>query len=108
MLYHRRGLADRLEQILSEEPRTTLKEASSMLKVERHTLESAVKESKGTTFRELQQLLLLNRALELLSTYPNLSIKEIAFKLGYRYPRDFARFIRNSTGRSPTEIRNER
>ena len=36
---------------------------------------------------------------------PHFSIKQIAIELGYSYPRDFSRFIKTTTGMTPTELR---
>lgn len=45
----------------------------------------------------------INKSIELLK-YTNLSIKEIAFKTGYKSPQYFSRIFKRQTGMSPSQI----
>jgi len=58
-----------------------------------------------TSFRELQERALLAETERLLTSYPPLSIKEIAFATGYKSPRSFSRAVRRACGLSPREFR---
>jgi len=85
-----------------------LSEVSDQLGVERHTVEKVIREFRGETFRQYRGGLLLSKAVELLTTKPLLTVKEIAGTLGYGDPRAFARFVKDATGKSPKEIRAQR
>ena len=78
----------------------------SSFRKDRHDIEKSVREAKGVTFREFKKSKLLEICLTFLTGNRDLRIKHIAITLGFRRRRDFSRFIKNSTGRTPTEIRN--
>ena len=105
MAYDLRLLVERVEACLSAAPRKPLCGVARELGVDRHTVERAVKQSKGKTFRQLQLELLVANALKLLTSEPPRSVKEVSFLLGYRSPSDFSRALRHGCGYSPTEIR---
>lgn len=90
---------------LEECPRVLLKDISAKLRVERHTIEGVIREFTGLSFRDYQKRALLAEATKLLCQNPNRSIKEIASTLGYEHPRDFSRFIKRETGKTPVELR---
>ncbi|MBI4454864.1 MAG: AraC family transcriptional regulator [Acidobacteria bacterium] len=106
MTYDLQGIFGRIERALAENPRTTLKEISQELQVDRHTLERSVYAAHRKSFREYQQEITLTAALRTLKSEPNLSIKQIAAILGYNSPRAFSRFIKCRTGRNPRDYRN--
>jgi len=105
MSYYREGLFAKVASYLEERPRVFLKNISAELRVERHTIERVVRELTGLSFRDYQKRVLLAQATKLLCQNPNRSIKEIAFTLGYKHPRDFSRFIKSETGKTPVELR---
>lgn len=76
------------------------------MKLSRHVAAQALKETKGISFRELQQELLLKKAKELLSK-PGAKVQEVSLALGYRRAEDFGRFLRNKTSRTPSDLRKE-
>jgi transcriptional regulator GlxA family with amidase domain len=86
-------------------PSVSLEELSALLRVERHTIEKAVKSGTGKTFRQLRSSVMLKKARALLDGSPNQSIKEVAFKLGYRSQRSFSRFVKSTLGCTPTKLR---
>jgi two-component system, response regulator YesN len=106
MAYNLPGLFSQILPYLRSRPYGTLDEIAAHIHVERHTIEKAVKQATGKTFRELRTELLLLHATGMLNAESNQSIKEIAFKLGYQSQRSFSRFIRTAAGCSPKEIRN--
>lgn len=106
MAYHYIALLEQAKTILFLQPRASLMLVSAELGVDRHTLERAVRTLTGRTFAQLQRELLRDRAQLLLTESPALSVKEIAFQLGYGSPRAFSRFIRVALGFSPSELRN--
>lgn len=108
MAYDLPGLFGRINHHLCFAPYLQLGDLSRRLRVERHTIEKAVKTATGKTFRQFRTKLLLERATHVLTENPNHSIKEIAFNLGYNSQRSFCRFIRTTTGYSPKELRARR
>jgi AraC-like DNA-binding protein len=107
MAYNHGKIVGRLRRLLTENVRLRLLEASRELGVERHTVEKALKEVTGRSFREYRQQILLEEALRLLAQEASLSTKQIAVHLGYGSGTAFARFVRTQTGFSPTELRRQ-
>lgn len=105
MAYDLHGLFRRIGNEMHLRPYIQLEELSQRVCVERHTIEKAVKEATGNTFREFRTRMLLERATRLLNDNPAQSIKEIAFNLGYNSQRSFCRFIKTAAGCSPKELR---
>jgi AraC-like DNA-binding protein len=105
MTYNLRRLMVELDIWLSHRPQIHLRELAEKLAVERHTIERAVREVAGTSFREYQKREVLKQALRLLTEGGGHSEKQIAFMLGYQSPDAFSRFIKAATGKTPTEIR---
>jgi adenylyl-sulfate kinase len=85
------------------ERRVTLAEVADGLGVERHTVEKVVRATTGQSFRELQRTLLLERASQLATQ--GKAIKEIAFELRFGSPQSFHRFIRKTSGKTPSLLR---
>ncbi len=73
------------------------------LGVERHTIEKAVRSITGRTFRQLQQVILLQRAGLLLKQ--GRTVKETAFDLGFGSPQAFDRFVKRTSGETPSSLR---
>ena len=64
----------------------------------------AVKSATGQSPQALIQQRMIALAKERLST-TQLSVKEIAYSLGYEYPQYFVRLFRQQTGQTPTQFR---
>jgi AraC-like DNA-binding protein len=92
-------------KLLVAMPRTTQRELSSHLGVERHTLRRMILQRTKKNFREFRRDLLLTRTEELLSAGPERTLKEIAYTLGYASPRSFNRFVKTRTGQPPSALR---
>jgi len=105
MAYDLIGLFSRVSKKMEMTPYSQLHALSQNLGVGRHTVEKAVKAATGKSFREYRACLLLEHARLQLEHHPNLSIKEIAFNIGFHSHRSFCRFIKATVGRSPTELR---
>ena len=58
----------------------------------------------GKTFRDVKHDLMVDIARELLSG-TDLTLEEIAARLGYLEPRSFRRFIKGQTGLTPSQLR---
>lgn len=59
---------------------------------------------EGTSFRRLQNEVLVERAKQMLSN-PGMSVKEIAFALGFSQAANFSRAFARATGMSPEQFR---
>jgi len=94
-----------LQRVLqaTAEGRVTLTEVAAEIGVERHTIEKVLRATTGQNFRELQRIMLLERAN--LLTAQGKTIKEIAFELRFGSPQSFHRFIRKTCGKTPSLLR---
>ena len=105
MTYNHRQIFAKLETILSSTPRCRLKDLAQTLNLDRHTIEKAVRESTGTTFRQYQNHMVLERCLSLLTQECDLNGKQVARQVGYGSTSSFSRFVKRRTGQTPTCIR---
>jgi AraC-like DNA-binding protein len=105
MIYNPKLLAEQIDARLSESPRITLSQLARDLGVSRRTLEDVFRQAKGMSYRSYQQSMLLRAALNLLAKSDRLTIKQIAFLLGYSSLAAFSRFIRSKTGKNPSDLR---
>ncbi len=105
MAYNLTILSELVRSELTTEPRLTLSTLAHQLGVDRHTVQKAIRLTRGTSFRELQSDLLLARTHALLRSSPALSVKEISHCLGYGSSRAFQRFVLRSSGKTPMELR---
>ncbi|PYU00230.1 MAG: hypothetical protein DMG38_09025 [Acidobacteria bacterium] len=90
---------------LDRAPSGLLKDLSREMGVSRRTLQKVVSTAKGKTFREVREEMLVEQVKSLLESHPTRAIKELAFELGYKSPRSFARAIKRVCGSSPAELR---
>jgi transcriptional regulator GlxA family with amidase domain len=70
----------------------------------RRQLQRAYAEIGNTTFREHLTAVRMDRAAEMLTTRP-LTVREVADRVGYRQPAQFAKAFRRHHGRSPSDYR---
>jgi AraC family transcriptional regulator of adaptative response / methylphosphotriester-DNA alkyltransferase methyltransferase len=70
----------------------------------RRQLQRAYAEIGGTTFRDHLTQVRMQRAAELLRT-ERLSVREVAARVGYRQPAQFAKAFRRHIGLAPSEYR---
>ena len=108
MAYNALGLFSAIEAQLASSPEISLSVLSQRLRVERHTLEKAVRGRTGKSFREFRRELRLSAANSLLSANFARSIKEVSLLLGYKSPQAFARFVKTSCGLTPSQVRQGR
>lgn len=83
-----------VEMMLSSCPQLSLSKIASELGIDRHTLERALLRTRRKAFRELRAEILASKAAVLLRQVPPLSVKEVAFMLGYESARSFSRFVK--------------
>jgi transcriptional regulator GlxA family with amidase domain len=70
----------------------------------RRQLQRAYSEIGGTTFREHLTSVRMDRAAEML-TGDSLTVREIANRVGYRQPAQFAKAFRRHLGAAPSDYR---
>ena len=105
MAYNIVAMLSKIEAYLDADPTRSLAEIAADSGVHRQTVERAIFESTGLTFREFRKGIILKKALSLLNGSEGLSCKQIAFRLGYKSPAAFARFVRRATGDTPRRNR---
>lgn len=76
------------------------------LSISTRYLTDALKAETGKTAIEHIHLHLIDEAKNIL-LQPNLSISEVAYKLGFEYPQYFSRLFKKKVGLSPTKFREE-
>lgn len=107
MTYDSAGLFRQAAALLEQKPELRLVTVAEAVGAERHTLERAFQLSAGKSFREFKRELLCRKTIESFRLKPSASTSETAFALGYQWERAFARFIRNSFGCPPTDLRRQ-
>jgi AraC family transcriptional regulator of adaptative response / methylphosphotriester-DNA alkyltransferase methyltransferase len=70
----------------------------------RRQLQRAYAEIGDTTFRDHLTAVRMNRAADLLRTR-GLTVREVAYRVGYRQPAQFAKAFRRHHGSSPSDFR---
>lgn len=106
MAYNKRVLLKQVDDLISATPRMRLLEIAHVLGVDRHTIENAMWANRGISFREYRRREILRMVREMLNQ-PDMSVKEIGIKLGYLSAASFSRFVQQSTGKSPMQLRKE-
>ncbi|MCG8577423.1 MAG: helix-turn-helix transcriptional regulator [Flavobacteriales bacterium] len=89
---------------LSEKGLPTVKQCGEALNISGYYLSDLLKIETGKTAKEHIQLKLVNMAKhQLLNS--NISVKSLAYELGFEYPQYFSRFFKHNTGVTPSEYR---
>ena len=68
-------------------------------------LQRALAEAGGTTFRDALTKARMDHARELLRGEPDTSVREVALRVGYEHPAQFAKAFRRYHGMTPTDCR---
>lgn len=83
----------------------SITQCGNALNMSGHYLSDLLKIETGKTAKEHIHLKLIQKAKhQLLSS--DISVKSLAYELGFEYPQYFSRFFKNKTGMTPTEYRN--
>ncbi|HWX54354.1 MAG TPA: helix-turn-helix domain-containing protein [Verrucomicrobiae bacterium] len=106
-MYDLHELYIRITHKLRLSPRLSLEELALDIRIERHTIERAVKAGAGTTFRDFRKRGMLKVAERMLREHPHRNLKEVAHALGYRSSSAFSRFVKAAAGCSPSELRGQ-
>ena len=105
MSYAHQNVTAAVIAILTEEPAQSLAQIAVRIGVGRHRIEQCVLQSTGKSFRRIRAEMRLDRAVQLFTAHPPLSMKQVAATLGYGSQQAFSRFVRQETGMAPTELR---
>ena len=103
---HRTSLFDDAVAIVDEEfaADLSLDDIARRVASSRRQLQRAYAEIGGTTFREHLTGVRMDRAAEMLQSR-GLTVREVAHRVGYRQPAQFAKAFRGHHGVSPSEYR---
>jgi AraC family transcriptional regulator of adaptative response / methylphosphotriester-DNA alkyltransferase methyltransferase len=97
--------ADSVAIVLREYAReVSLDDIARRVASSRRQLQRAYAEIGGTTFREHLTAVRMERAAELLSRR-NVTVREVAHRVGYRQPAQFAKAFRRHHGVAPSDYR---
>ena len=105
MSYDTPAFASLVVKRLAEFPHITLVVLSLELQIDRHTLNRALVESTGLTFRQLKNLKHSEVIQALFCHASPGSIKQAAVEAGYGSGASLARRTRRTMGMTPSEIR---
>ena len=89
---------------LSEADRSELSRLEQELATSRRQLQRAFAEAGDSTFRECLTRIRMRRASELLAT-ESMTVREVARRVGYRQPAQFAKAFRREHGLAPSAFR---
>jgi AraC-like DNA-binding protein len=104
-MYDHDRLFARVSAALTSDPGLSLRQLARAHHVHSHTLAQIIHERTGASFSAWRAHRRLVDARRLLSTRPDLSIKEIAAAAGFSSTAVFDRFIRRTCGCSPSQCR---
>jgi AraC-like DNA-binding protein len=69
------------------------------------TLEKAVSDATGKTFRDFKDETLLDSLMEFFASHRTCTIKQASLAVGYKSQRSFARAVKRACGLSPQALR---
>jgi AraC-like DNA-binding protein len=107
MAYNRTLLMREIDSRLESNPNISLHLLTDDLGVNRHIIERTVRDLKKVSFRQYRADKIVQKACSLFTCMGSLSIKQIAGRLNFSSPEAFARFIKNATGLTPSQLRNK-
>jgi methylphosphotriester-DNA--protein-cysteine methyltransferase len=105
MSYSLEEIFIKLDTLLSENPNARLVEFSQSLNIKQHTVQKAVREATGVSFREYQKQRILMEAVRLLAEKGELSEGDIALRVGYKSADSLFNFVKLETGTNPNDFR---
>ena len=105
----RRSLYEEATRIVADEYAADLEldEIARRVASSRRQLQRAYAEIGDTTFRDHLTAIRMRRAAEMLGTR-GLTVREVAHRVGYRQPAQFAKAFRRHHGTSPSSYRSRR
>lgn len=105
MSYSLEEIFIKLDTLLSEDPNARLVEFSQSLNIKQHTVQKAVREATGVSFREYQKQRILMETVCLLAERSELSEGDIALRVGYKSADSLFNLVEVETGTNPNEFR---
>lgn len=96
------GYFDREQLLLEGMP--TVEDIAAKLKVSQRYLSDMLRSLTGQNTQQYIQAKMIEKAKELLST-GNLTVAEIAYRLGFEYPQSFSKAFKQKTNLSPLDFR---
>jgi transcriptional regulator GlxA family with amidase domain len=105
-VHHRSSLFEEATAIVESEygRDLSLDDIARRVASSRRQLQRAYAEIGNTTFREHLTAVRMDRAAEMLAV-GGLTVREVAHRVGYRQPAQFAKAFRRRHGRSPSDFR---
>lgn len=85
----------------------SLADATKILPASQSSLAHKFKKVTGKSFKRFQIDLKLTKAEELFRKHPEITVKEVAFRLGYTSPFYFSRLYKKHRNMSPSDYRNQ-
>lgn len=98
-------IVESLISYMKEHPETvlTLSQAARLISRSQSTLSTIFKKATGKSFKKYQIELKIEKAREYFRETPNITVREVAFKLGYEDPFYFCRLYKKYTGVPPSK-----
>jgi AraC-like DNA-binding protein len=103
MAYNYKEIYSAVNKQLTKKPTLRLYQLARKLNCSHPTIERAVTQNSSLSFRDFQKSKMLEKAFSLMRQ--GHKPREIALLLGYRWPENFLRFIKKSTGSSLSVLR---
>jgi len=101
---HTESIQHLLQKVLPYSRLPDLKTAAEMLSTKPRTLQRGLT-AEGTQYRTLIERANYHHAAELLTQYPEMPLKELAFQLGYSGVNNFTRAFKRVAGVAPRQFR---
>jgi AraC-like DNA-binding protein len=105
MAYDYDELFVQIDKRLSAQPAMRLYELARQLECSHPTVERAVTKHTSLSFRQYQKGKLLDKAVHLLRQ--GYRAREIGPAIGYKWPENFMRFVKKSTGHSLSTLHHQ-
>jgi methylphosphotriester-DNA--protein-cysteine methyltransferase len=105
MSYSLEEIFVKLDSLLSENPNARLVEFSQSLNVTQDTVQAAVRDATGVSFREYQKQRILMETVRLLAEKGELSEGDIALRVGHKSPDSLFNMVELETGTNPDAFR---
>jgi len=83
----------------------TVEDAAELIYYSKSRFTELFKRATGMTFKEFQTKNIIDKANEMFKYHPELSVKEIAFKLGFEDQFYFSRVYKKATDKTPSQAR---
>jgi methylphosphotriester-DNA--protein-cysteine methyltransferase len=83
LAYDTDGLVERVLRFLCHTPAGSLQSFARVHRVDRHTVNRALKRTVGKSYRTIRREMQTTRLVELMSETPGASVKELASAMGY-------------------------